>query len=198
MVPQRGVTFHTPLRPRPARWEPSPSEIPGLRPGYPAPSAPRALLHLGSYRLGPLRRFRSCCMLSRATPALANASSIRALTAGTKWRLRAFISCSLGSGTISPRRQASVSRVRLHPCPSGPAVAASRASHGKGALPVSDGTSAFHVPPHERASLRNLAPPLPAVSSALKALSSAVWASKAGMCDRVRRWLSDVREKDSR
>ena len=47
MVPQRGVTFHTPLRPRPARWGPSPSEIPSLRPGYPAPSAPRALLHLG-------------------------------------------------------------------------------------------------------------------------------------------------------
>ena len=50
----------------------------------------------------------------------------------------------------SPRRKASENAVRLHPCPSGSAVALRRSSIAAGAVPGQGGPGAFEVPPHQR------------------------------------------------
>ena len=162
------------------RWEPSPLSFvaPNRRSVRPCPGSLRGR--------GYLRRFRSCCSSSRVAPDRASASVTRAFTAGARCRVMACHSASVGSGTISPRRHASVNLVRLHPFPSGPMVAASR-------LSIASAPSRFVMGPvvstcrHIRAaSRRNLVPSLPAASSPLKARSSAVWASMAGMWEPAR------------
>ena len=98
---------------------------------------------------------------------------------------------------MSPRRDASESLVRLHSCPSGSLVADSRLSMALAPFRFAMGLVLSVCRHMTHASLRNLAPSLDAESSPLKVRSSAVWASKAGMWDRARRWFSDMMEKDS-
>ena len=80
---------------------------------------------------------RSCCSSSRVAPDRASASVTNAPTAGARCMVMACHSASVGSGTMFPRRKASVNLVRLHP-PSGPLVAASRSLHRLRAFLVRD------------------------------------------------------------
>ena len=135
-----------------------------------------AFIFVGLYLLPcPLRRLCSCCNSSRVAPNRASASVTNAPTAGARCRVMACCSASVGSGTMVPRRQASVNRVRLHPL-SGPFVAASRFSAASAPFWSVMGRVSWTCRHIRAASWRNLAPSLPAASSPLKARSSAVWA----------------------